>query len=66
MDFGSLRPTGEACADGDRAFDEEDFPSPAFAEDEETDGEDGPAARAASPTVERIIARPRVRPPQQS
>ncbi|MGA0582293.1 MAG: tRNA 2-thiocytidine(32) synthetase TtcA [Castellaniella sp.] len=57
MDFTGLRPTGHADADGDRAFDEEDFPLPAFSEDEDDEAPDteGP--------VERIIARPRVRGP---
>lgn len=51
MDFAGLRPTGRADADGDHAFDEEDYPAPAFSEDE--DEPDGLA--------EQLVARPRVR-----
>ena len=57
MDFTGLRPTGHADADGDRAFDEEDFPLPAFSEDEDDEAPD------TDGSMERIIARPRVRGP---
>ncbi len=57
MDFTGLRPTGHADAVGDRAFDEEDFPLPAFSEDEDDEAPD------TDGSMERIIARPRVRGP---
>jgi tRNA 2-thiocytidine biosynthesis protein TtcA len=71
MDFAHLRPTGQADADGDHAFDPEAFPLPAFAEDEGEDegdnGEEGGMSPAASQEAggasftERLVARPRVR-----
>ncbi|WP_424316884.1 tRNA 2-thiocytidine(32) synthetase TtcA [Castellaniella sp.] len=59
MDFAGLKPTGQADADGDRAFDEEDFPPPSFAADE--DGHD--EAPDADGPAELVVARPRVRRP---
>jgi tRNA 2-thiocytidine biosynthesis protein TtcA len=73
MDFTGLRPTGHADADGDRAFDEEDFPLPAFSEDE-IGHEMVPAdhfepiesKRHAGRAVDEQHSRPRVRRPDAS
>lgn len=70
MDFAGLRPTGRADADGDRAFDAEDFPLPAFSEDE-IEHEMAPAdhfepieaTRLAGRDVDEQHSRPRVRRP---
>ena len=70
MDFANLRPTGRADTDGDRAFDEEDYPLPAFSEDE-IEHEMVPAdhfepiesKRHAGRAVDEQHSRPRVRRP---
>ncbi len=64
MDFRHLRPTGKTDADGDRAFDEEDFPAPAFSEDDD-DAHDAltqASPRGISGPAEQVIVRPRIRP----
>jgi tRNA 2-thiocytidine biosynthesis protein TtcA len=55
MDFAHLQATGRVDVDGDHAFDAEDFPAPAFSEDEDESGAMDPAP--AGELQERIIVR---------
>ncbi len=57
--FAALHATGQADPEGDKAFDAEDFPLPAFGEDED---EDESVEGHADGLLEARIARPRVRP----
>jgi hypothetical protein len=54
MDFAHLQATGRIDADGDHAFDAENFPAPAFSEDED---ESGAIEASTEELQERIIVR---------